>query len=205
MNLLYHRDSAISIISHMRRELITFMKLTITGRKINLRDSFKERVDKKFTRFDKFFDDTADANVTVTMERNRYTIEVTIRSNGYIYRAEKTGLDLDEALDLVVDSLSAQIRRNKKKLAKRVKTPNPMEAFEPFGGDIEDEAAEDEQFQIVRTKTFPVFAMDVDEAVLQMNMLGHKFFMFRNAESGQVNVVYLRRDGDYGLLIPEDK
>ena len=181
------------------------MKLTITGRKINLRDSFKERVEKKFTRFDKFFDESADATVTVTMERNRYTIEVTIRSNGYIYRAEKTGLDLDEALDLVVDSLSAQIRRNKKKLAKRVKNVNPTEAFEPLGGDPEDEAAEDEEFQIVRTKTFPVFAMDVDEAVLQMNMLGHKFFMFRNVETGQINVVYLRRDGDYGLLIPEDK
>lgn len=181
------------------------MKLTITGRKINLRDSFKERVDKKFTRFDKFFDDAADANVTVTMERNRYTIEVTIRCNGYIYRAEKTGLDLEEALDLVIDSLSAQIRRNKKKLAKRVKNQDIAEVFEPFGGDPEDEGTEDEQFQIVRTKTFPVFAMDVDEAVLQMNMLGHKFFMFRNVESGQINVVYLRRDGDYGLLIPEDK
>ena len=180
------------------------MKLTITGRKINLRDSFKERVDKKFRKFDKFFDESADTTVTVTMERNRYTIEVTIRSDGYIYRAEKTGLDLDEALDLVVDSLSAQIRRNKKKLAKRVKGPNPMEAFEPLGGDPEEEI-EDEEFQIVRTKTFPVFAMDVDEAVLQMNMLGHQFFMFRNSESGQINVVYLRRDGDYGLLIPEDK
>ena len=74
------------------------MKLTITGRKINLRDSFKERVEKKFTRFDKFFDENADANVTVNMERNRYTIEVTVRSDGYIYRAEKSGLDLDEAL-----------------------------------------------------------------------------------------------------------
>ena len=103
-----------------------------------------------------------------------------------------------------MDSLSAQIRRNKKKLVKRVKTPNPMEAFEPFGGDPEEDV-EDEQFQIVRTKTFPVFAMDVDEAVLQMNMLGHQFFMFRNVETGQINVVYLRRDGDYGLLIPEDK
>lgn len=181
------------------------MKLTITGRKINLRDSFKEKVDKKFARFDKFFDETADATVTVTMERNRYTIEVTIHSNGYIYRAEKTGLDLEEALDLVVDSLSAQIRRNKKKLAKRVKAPNPMEVFEPFGGGDLEEESEDSQFQIVRTKTFPVFAMDVDEAVLQMNMLGHKFFIFRNVESGQINVVYLRRDGDYGLLIPEDK
>ncbi|MBQ1413664.1 MAG: ribosome-associated translation inhibitor RaiA [Clostridia bacterium] len=181
------------------------MKLTITGRKINLRDSFKERVEKKFTRFDKFFDENADANVTVNMERNRYTIEVTVRSDGYIYRAEKSGLDLDEALDLVIDSLSAQIRRNKKKLAKRFKNTAGKEIFEPFGGDPEDEAQEDEQFQIVRTKTFPVYAMDVDEAVLQMNMLGHKFFIFRNSESGQINVVYLRRDGDYGLLIPEDK
>ena len=181
------------------------MKLTITGRKINLRDSFKERVEKKFTRFDKFFDENADANVTVNMERNRYTIEVTVRSDGYIYRAEKSGLDLDEALDLVIDSLSAQIRRNKKKLAKRFKNTPGKEIFEPFGGDPEDEASEDEKFQIVRTKTFPVYAMDVDEAVLQMNMLGHKFFMFRNSESGQINVVYLRRDGDYGLLIPEDK
>ena len=181
------------------------MKLTITGRKINLRDSFKERVEKKINRFDKFFDENADADVTVTMERNRYTIEVTIRSKGYIYRAEKSGLDLDEALDLVVDSLSAQIRRNKKKLAKRFKNTNTVEMFEPFGGDYDEDEIEDEQFQIVRTKMFPVFAMDVDEAVLQMNMLGHQFFMFRNVENGTINVVYRRRDGDYGLLIPEDK
>lgn len=180
------------------------MKLTITGRKINLRDSFKEKVEKKFTKFDKFFDDNADAAVTVTMERNRYTIELTVHNGGYIYRAEKTGLDLEEALDLAVDSLSAQIRRNKKKLSKRVRNANPVEVFAPFGGDVEDEV-EEPQYQIVRTKTFPVFAMDVDEAVLQMNMLGHQFFMFRNAETGQINVVYLRRDGDYGLLVPEDK
>ncbi len=169
-----------------------------------MRDSFKEKVAKKLSRFDKFFDENAEASVTVTLEKNRYTVEITVRDGSYIYRSEKVGLDLEEALDLVVGSLSAQIRRNRKKLAKRVKVSNPMEAFEPFGGDDEDDADE-AQFQIVRTKTFPVFAMDVDEAVLQMNMLGHKFFLFRNADSGQINVVYVRKNGDYGLLIPEDK
>ena len=149
------------------------MKLTITGRKINLRDSFKERVEKKFNRFDKFFDENADADVTVTMERNRYTIEVTVRSKGYIYRAEKSGLDLDEALDLVVDSLSAQIRRRKRKILFLAEMYDKINCLE--------------------------------KAVLQMNMLGHQFFMFRNVENGTINVVYRRRDGDYGLLIPEDK
>lgn len=177
------------------------MKITITGRKVNLRDSFKEKVEKKLSRFNKFFGAEAEAAVTVSLEKNRHTVEITIKHGGMFYRSENTSLDMDESLELVIDKLSSQIRKNKAKLERKVRgadfsvlnLPSEQET------DIEDGKA----YEIVRSKTFPVKPMDTQEAILQMNMLGHKFFMFRNTEDNNINVVYLRRDGDYGIIIPE--
>ncbi len=175
------------------------MKINITGRKVNLRDSFKERVYKKLGKFERFFGDDADANVTVTLEKNRQTVELTIRSRGYIYRAEETCADMEEALDIALEHLSGQIRKNKTRLDKRLKEEADFAAFVP------EETAEPEEehdFQIVRTKKHPIKAMDIDEAILQMNMLEHDFFMFRNDFTGEINVVYRRNDGNYGLIEP---
>lgn len=178
------------------------MNITITGRKINLRDSFKERATKKLDKFTKIFGEDADASVTVSMEKNRITVEITVHSKGYVYRAEQTSLDIDEALDLAVDHLSRQMRKNKTKLDKRNRIDPKHLTFDPIADDG-DEGDEEHDFQIVRSKKFPVKPMTIDEAVLQMNMLGHEFFLFRNEMTGEVNVVYRRRNGNYGLLEPE--
>lgn len=185
-----------------RRELI-FVKITITGRKVNLRDSFKERIIKKLSKFDKVFGEEAEAIVTVTVEKRSRTVEITVMSKGFIYRAEQRSNDLEEALDLAVAHLSGQIRKNKTKLSKRHKADVSVLAYEPYDEPDDVEEAEDE-FRIVRSKRFAVKPMTVEEAVLQMNMLGHQFFMFRNDETNVINLVYRRKDGDYGLLEPEE-
>ncbi len=179
------------------------MKVNIIGRKVNLRDSFKEKVIKKLHKFERFFGDDADANVTVTLEKNRQTVEITVRSRGYIYRAEQTSTDMDEALDKALEHLSGQIRKYKSRLDKRIRSDaGSASVFAPLE-ENEPAVAEEQEFEIVRSKKFAIKPMDIDEAILEMNMLGHEFFMFRNKDSGEINVVYKRVDGNYGLLEPE--
>ena len=179
------------------------MKYNIVGRKVNLRDNFKERVYKKLGKFDKIFSEDAEVTVTVTLEKNRQTVEVTIFDNGMMYRAESTSLEMNDSLDSVVDILGGQIRKNKTKLSKKLK-PESIDQFF-VDEDFDDEAvSEDDDYEVVRKKTFSVKPLSTEEAILQMNMIGHEFFMFRNANTNEINVVYRRRDGKYGLLEPED-
>ena len=175
------------------------MKITIIGRKVNLRDHFKELVMKKLSRFDRIFDEDADAKVVVTVEKNRQTVEITIRSRGMIYRAEAAASEMNAALDEVVASLGSQIRRNKKRLDQKIRST----AFEVPPESISEETRED-SFQVVRTKHFAVKPMSTDEAILQMELLEHQFFLFRNEGSGEINVVYRRNDGGFGLLEPDE-
>lgn len=177
------------------------MKITITGRKVNLKDNFKELAKRKLSRFDRIFDEDADATVVVTVERNRQTVETTIRSRGMLYRAESTDFEMNDALDQVVSSLGRQIRKNKNRLDKEIHSAALDQYVNDYLHSSEEENAD--EYKIVRTKHFYVKPASVDEAILQMNMLGHQFFMFRNESSGEINVVYKRRDGNYGLLEPD--
>lgn len=171
------------------------MNITISGRKTTIRDSFKERVEKKLSKLDRFFEEDATAQVTVTNEHERETVEVTVQSRGMYFRAEKTTGDRLDSLDLVVDALVKQIVKNKTKLEQKLR----VSAFDPS---YHDEPAEPEEYRLVKTKRFPVKPMAVEEAILQMNLLEHEFYMFRNSEDGLINVVYKRKDGNYGLIEP---
>lgn len=164
---------------------------------MNLRSNFKELVERKLQKFDRIFDEDAEATVTVTVERNRQTVEITIRQRGMIYRAEETALEMNEALDHVIAALGRQIRRNKTRLEKAKKVNSGIELADAYY----DEP--DEELSLVRVKHFPVEVMTPEEAILQMNMMDHQFFLFRDDESGEVHVVYKRANGGYGLLIPE--
>ena len=175
------------------------MKITYTERKVNLRDNFKQRVEKKLSKFDKIFSDEAQAFVVVTVDKNSQTVEITIRDKSMVYRAEKTMPEMNDALDKCVDVLGRQLRKNKSRLEKRLRQGSLEELVAPVD---EPAVVEEEDYTVVRTKDIPVKPISVDEAILQMNMVGHKFFMFTNAETGEVNVVYLRDDGNYGLLVP---
>ena len=174
------------------------MKITYTERKVNLRDNFKQRVEKKLAKFDKIFSDEAQAFVVVTVDKSSQTVEITIRDRSMVYRAEKTMPEMNDAVDKCIDVLGRQLRKNKSKLEKRLRQGSLEELVAPE----EEPVIEEEDYTIVRTKKIPVKPISVDEAILQMNMVGHKFYMFTNAETSEVNVVYLRDDGKYGLLVP---
>ena len=175
------------------------MKITYTARKVNLRDNFKERAEKKLLKFGKLFSEDAAVNVVVTLEKNRQTVEITIRDNGMVYRAESTMEEMNDALDRVVDILMRQIRKNKTRLEKRIKTGS-IEDFVMQNSEADE--VEDEDYKVVRKKQVIIKPISVDEAILEMNMVNHNFFMFINADTDEVNVVYKRADGNYGLLEP---
>ncbi len=168
------------------------MNITISARNTSVRDSFKERVEKKLSKFDRFFND-AKAFVTVTNEGERETVEVTIKAERLVFRAEKTTSDRIDSLESVCDLLFRQIVKNKSKLESRLKSG-------AYNAEYDDAPYQPEEYQVVRTKRFPVKPMEVEEAILQMNMLGHSFFVYRNVNSNEVNVVYKRNNGAYGVI-----
>ena len=178
------------------------MTIIYTARKVNLRDNFKERVEKKLKKFERIFGENASASVIVTLEKNRQTVEITINDNGMIYRAENTAPEMNDALDKVVDILSRQIRKNKAKLEKRLRGGVFDEYIEETSGP--DNEQDEITYDVCRTKNVPIKPMLVDEAILRMNMVNHQFFMFRNADTHEINVVYRRKDGTYGLLQPAE-
>lgn len=170
------------------------MNISIIGRQMTVSDDLKAQVERKLARFDKFFPDGADATVTFSTLRDKECLEITISYKGMLLRSEEKNLTFLNALDECVEIIDGQIRKNKTRLEKRMKTgvTIPDDSFE----DIEEG-----EFNI-RTKTFPMRPMTPEEAILQMNLLGHTFFMFANAESGDICVVYKRKDNDYGMITP---
>lgn len=176
------------------------MKISYTARKVNLKDNFKERVEKKLSKYERVFSENAEVMVTVTVYKNRQTVEITINDNGMIYRVENTQAEMNEALDINMDKLGRQIRKNKTKLAKRIR---PVAIDEYIEESVEDDVQEEVSYEVCRKKTVSLKPMSVDEAILRMNMVNHKFFMFLNEATGKVSVVYVRDNGDYGMLESE--
>ena len=174
------------------------MKIAYTARKVHRKDNFKELCEKKLSKFNKIFSEDATASVVVTLYKNRQTVEVTVSDNGMIYRAEDTQDEMNDALDKVVDILGRQLRKNKTRLSRRLRDNTA-----DFTAILPDEDIEDEEEFDIRYKTIPVKPISVEEAILQMNMLNHDFFVFINAETNETNVVYKRKGDTYGLLEPE--
>lgn len=136
--------------------------------------------------------------MVVTLEKNRQTVEITIRDNKMIYRAESTMSEMNDALDRVVDILMRQIRKNKTRLEKRVKAGG----IDALTADMPAQEEPEEEYQVVRKKQVMLKPISVEEAILEMNMINHDFFMFINAETDEMNVVYRRANGNYGVLEP---
>lgn len=175
------------------------MKITYKARKVNLKDNFKELCEKKLSKFNKIFSEDATASVVVTLYKNRQTVEVTIKDNGVVCRAEDTQDEMNDALDKVVDIIARQMRKNKTRLSRRLRDNTA-----DFTSILPDEDIEDEEEFDIRYKTIPVKPISVEEAILQMNMLNHDFFVFINADTNETNVVYKRKGDTYGLLEPEE-
>ncbi|MBQ4240858.1 MAG: ribosome-associated translation inhibitor RaiA [Oscillospiraceae bacterium] len=176
------------------------MKVKTSGHGLNLRQSFIDNANKRLQKFDRFFNEEADAAVNVDLEKDRYTVEITVKSRGFFYRTERTSTDLDSAFRESVDLMMRQIVKNKSKLGNRVKVKEVELASEEL--DLEPVSDEEQEYRIAREKRFVIEPMSEQEAILQMNMLGHTFFMFRNADTNELNIVYRRHDDSYGLLVP---
>ncbi len=144
---------------------------------------------------------TSEVNVTLSVTKNKHGIEVTIPLQGTMLRAEeKKNEDMYASIDLVVDKLERQIRKYKTKINRKFRQEGSLKSLLKEEGGAVKVLEEDDELEVVRTKRFTLKPMDVEEAVLQMNMIGHSFFVFANAESKEVNVVYKRSDGKYGLI-----
>ena len=176
------------------------MKFVFTDKKVNLPNSIHAYAEKKVGKLDRFFKEDATAAITFSLEKERLNkVEITIRSSGTIFRVSESTSDMHASIDAAVTTLERQIRKNKTRLAKRLRE----DAFERTVDEVSTfvPEPEEEDFQIVRTKKFPLKPMTVEEAILQMNLLEHTFFAFRNEDSdGAFAVVYKRNDGGYGLI-----
>ena len=175
------------------------MKFNIIGRKITVNEKNSEYIKKKIGKLDKFFKQDPDARIVIGTVKDKEYIEATIYSDGIIFRAEATDVDVFTATDRVVDLIERQIRKNKTKLEKKTR----REAFDDKKLISGDDYLEDDlgtEFKIVKKKRFQVKPMSAEEAVLQMTLLGHNFFVFKNEETNEMNVVYSRKDGDYAII-----
>lgn len=176
------------------------MKLNFTGKNIEVTEALRNVTEKKLGKLDKYFQGDAEGNVVYSVERNRKIIEVTINLPGTILRAEESSDDMYASIDKAVDVLEGQIRKHKTKLQKRYNNGETIR-FENISPLNEEEGKNGPK--IVRVKRFDMKPMSEEEAILQMELLRHNFFVFMNAESDNLNVLYKRKDGNYGLIEPE--
>ena len=174
------------------------MKMNFTARQMKVFDVVKEMAERKLAKFDKFFDDGAEMDITFSMANNLEMIEITIHSNGMVFRAEEAADTFANAIDNATEALERQIRKNKTRLQKRIRA----EGFQIAEADLPE--VEEEVMFNVRTKTFPFKPMSVEEAILQMELLGHSFYVFKDAQDLETCVVYKRKHGGYGLIVPEN-
>ena len=174
------------------------MRFIITGRNMNLTPGLQKAAEEKLGKLEKFFKPDTEAQVTMSVEKDRQKIEVTIPVKGGIIRAEQVSSDMYTSIDLVQETIERQLKKYRSKIVDRQQSGG---GFAPeYLEEVEDD---EEPIKIVRTKRFAVKPMDPEEACLQMEMLNHSFYVFRNAETDQINVVYKRRGDTYGLIEPE--
>lgn len=176
------------------------MIITISGKQMEVTDSLKEVINEKCQKLDKYFHKDTPITITLSTQKERQIVEATIPFSGAIIRAEESTPDMYASIDSVISILERQIRKHKTKLQQRNKASETIR-FENIAP--QDSKDESEESKIVRTKRFTLKPMDKEEAVLQMDLLRHNFFVFIDGETDEVSVVYKRKDGNYGLIEPQ--
>ena len=174
------------------------MRYTISGKNINITPGLKDAVESKLGKLERYFSPDTEVQVTLSVEKGRQKIEVTIPVKGSIIRAEQDSSDMYVSVDLVEEIIERQIKKYKTKIVD--KKQSALAFSEAF---LQEEAEQEETVNIVKTKRFAMKPMDAEEACVQMELLGHNFFMFLNADANEVNVVYKRKGNSYGLIEPE--
>lgn len=180
------------------------MKFTFTEKKVQVSGELRDYAEKKIGKLDRFFKLESEAFITFAIERGRHKAEVTLNNNGIYYRVTEVTSDMYVSIDSAVAGIESQIRKNKSRLAKRLRAGVLEREVKPF---VSYETTDDDEqdFKILRTKRFPIKPMAPEEAILQMNLLDHEFFVFKNQENhGAYSVVYRRNNGGYGLIESND-
>ncbi|MBQ3932892.1 MAG: ribosome-associated translation inhibitor RaiA [Lachnospiraceae bacterium] len=174
------------------------MRFIITGRNIDVTEGLRNAVQEKIGKLSKYFSDDTEVHVTLSVEKERQKIEVTIPVKGNIIRSEQVSSDMYVSIDLVEEIIERQLKKYKNKIIDK------NQARENFKAEyIDKDYDEDDTIKIIRTKKFGIKPMDPEEACVQMELLGHNFYVFRNSETDEVNVVYKRKSNTYGLIEPE--
>lgn len=170
------------------------MNINVRGKHIEVTDALREYVEKRVGKLEKYFDNLEDIQVTLLVEKDRHRVEVTAPISGMILRGEEETTDMYSSIDLVVEKLEKQINKYKTRLAKKIRETG-----------VKDIAVDYNEFEhkLIRNKKFAIKPMDMEEAIMQMNLVGHSFYVFANAETEEINVVYRRKDGNYGLIEPD--
>ncbi|MFF2889993.1 ribosome hibernation-promoting factor, HPF/YfiA family [Paenibacillus sp. NPDC057967] len=178
------------------------MNYNIRGQRFQVTEALRDYTEKKLSRLEKYFDAPIASEITVTLSvtKGQHAVEVTIPLVGVMLRAEEKSADMYASIDLVVDKLERQIRKHKTKVNRKFRQGSGVRALFREEGSAVSVLEEEDDLELVRTKRFTLKPMDVEEAILQMNMIGHNFFVFANADNKEVNVVYKRDDGKYGLI-----
>ncbi|MFC5528928.1 ribosome hibernation-promoting factor, HPF/YfiA family [Cohnella yongneupensis] len=183
------------------------MKYNIRGQRMEVTDALRDYVEKKLSRLERYFEapPQSDVNVTLSVTKGQQAIEVTIPLQGFLLRAEEKREDMYASIDFVVDKLERQIRKHKTKINRNFRHPDSARALfkDDYGsgnGVSTLIREEEDDLELVRTKKFNMKPMDVEEAILQMNLVGHNFYVFANSVTKELSVVYRRHDGKYGLI-----
>lgn len=174
------------------------MNYTISGKNIDVTDGLREAIYEKIGKLERYFAPETEVHVTLSVEKERQKIEITIPMKGNIVRAEQVSNDMYVSIDLVEEIIERQLRKHKNKLVE--KQQDAVALSKAF---IDEETPEDDEIEIVRSKRFGMKPMLPEDACMQMDLLGHSFYVFRNAQTDEVNVVYKRKGNTYGLIEPE--
>ena len=176
------------------------MRVSVIAKNTTATPALKDMVEKKLSKVDRYFNPEVEAKATLSVQKNKQKVEITIPFNGIVLRAEEATDDMYKSIDLVVAKLERRIRKQKTKLSRRNNESLRFKTFDEVA--VEDELIE-ENGKVVKTKKFGIKPMSVEEAILQMELVGHNFFVFQDADENKIAVVYKRKDGDYCLLEPD--
>lgn len=175
------------------------MSIIVRGKNIEITPALKDYVVKRVSKITKYFDFLGEITAILTVEKGRHIIELTVPVNGIMLRGEEATTDMYASIDLVVEKIEKQIEKYKTKLSRRLKGGH-------FKGElVAANIPEDDGLKVVKTKRFPIKPMDLEEAIMQMNLINHDFFVFTNSDTEEANVLYRRKDGNYGLIEPDFK
>lgn len=178
------------------------MQISVLGRNLEVTDALRQYAEKKVTKIGKFFEQgPMEAQVTLGLERGKHIVDVTVSVDGLLLRGEEKSGDMYASIDGAIEKIERQIQKHKTKINRKLREGNRvvMTSVTPPPSEV----SESEDHKIVRTKRFAIKPMSIEEAVLQMDLLGHDFYVFSNSDSDEVNVVYRRKDGNFGLIEPE--